>query len=57
MDKVQLVMNGFWGGVVVGMVAIPVAKYLLNRFGGPMWEAVKKIGYNVWEDAKKLVKR
>lgn len=57
MDKFSVFMNGFWGGVAVGIVLLPALKYVLNRFGGPTWEAIKKIAYGVWEDVKGLVSK
>ena len=52
MDTAKVFMNGFWGGVVVGIVAIPVLKYTLERIGGPIWQDVKKSAYKVWEIVK-----
>lgn len=56
-NTVKVFMNGFGGGVVVGIVALPVIKYTLERVGGPVWQAVKKTAYNVWEDVKSLVNK
>lgn len=54
---VEVFMQGFGGGVVVGIIALPVIKYTLERVGGPIWQAVKKMAYNVWEDTKALASK
>ena len=43
--------NEVWQWIALGAVGV----YVLSRAGGPVWEALKKIAYRVWEDVKSLV--
>lgn len=57
MDKAKHIAELYGLAFVAGMVFIPGTKYVLERFGGPIWQDVKSGAYKVWEIAKGLVKR
>jgi hypothetical protein len=57
MDKAKHMAELYGLAWALGVITLPVAKYILERFGGPVWQAVKKIAYNVWEDVKGLVSK
>ena len=40
---------------LAGVVSYPVGMYLLTRFGGAVWEDVKKIAYSIWDKVRSKV--
>lgn len=51
-NQIQTNFAVYVAGVASGVVGYYVAKIAL----GPQWEAVKKVAYRIWDDAKRVVK-
>jgi hypothetical protein len=48
-------LTGFsiaWKSWFIGLVSYPVLMYVLERFGGAVWQDVKHYAYKFWDWAK-----
>lgn len=57
MDKIMSVDRVILISWAVGVMTIPVLRYVLERFGGPVWQDIKKVAYKIWDAVKSPFKK